>query len=94
MPTHDERVAGRELRYRVTLLLLEARRPLTVRELLAALDRAGHDVAGRPSKTVSDILRSEIRRGRVERTARSTYAVRRIPPSTVRWMRRWLEVHP
>jgi hypothetical protein len=93
MPTHDQRVAGRELRYRVTLVLLDARRPLTVRELLAALDRGGYDVAGRPSKTVSDILRSEIRRGRVVRSARSTYVVRTIPPSTVRWMRRWLEAH-
>ncbi len=33
------RVAGRELRYRLTLVLLDARRPLTCRELLAALDR-------------------------------------------------------
>lgn len=91
MPTRDQKTIGRELRYRLTLILLEAPRPLTVAQLLADLDRQGHAVPGRPSKTLSDALRWEIRRGRVRRTARATYEVARIPESTVRWMRGWLE---
>lgn len=91
MPTTREGIAGRELRYRLTMLLREAHRPLTVRELLETLDQADHAVAGRPSKTVSDALRWEIRRGRVVRVGRSTYAIARIPPSTLRWIRRWLD---
>lgn len=82
---------GRELRYRLTLLLRGARRPMTVRELLAAFDGTGLAIGGRPSKTVSDALRWEIRRGRVRRTARSTYVTDHIPPSTVRFIRRWLD---
>lgn len=63
---------------------------MTVRELLAALEAADLRIGGRPSKTVSDALRWEIRRGRVRRAARSTYVTDRIPPSTVRFIRGWL----
>lgn len=90
MPSTRE-LYGRELRYRLTLVLRDARRPMTVRELLAVFDDADLTIPGRPSKTVSDALRWEIRRGRVRRTARATYATDRIPRSTVRFIRRWLD---
>jgi hypothetical protein len=86
VPTRDQKLAGRALRYRLTLLLLDARRPLTTAQLIAAV----HPPTGRASKTVSDALRWEVRRGRVRRVARSTYAIGWIPESTARWMRWWL----
>ena len=84
MPTHDQKTAGRELRYRLTLVLLDHRRPMTLADLLVALDQSGYDVAGRPSKTVSDALRWEVRRGRVRRLARSTYRTGSAPQVRVR----------
>lgn len=87
----SEPLCGRELRYRLTLLLRDAHRAMTLRELLSLLQSAGVPISGRPSKTVSDALRWEVRRGRVRRTARSTYATGRIPESTVRFIRHWLD---
>ncbi len=68
MPSMPVAIAGRELRYRLTLVLHDTRRPLTVQELLVALDQTGNAVAGRQSKTVSDALRWEIRRWVDDRT--------------------------
>lgn len=87
---HESRAGGRELRYRLSLLLLEAGRPLTVRELLARLDASGYLVAGRASKTISDALRREIALGRVVRVSRSTYTTGVIPRSTEWSIRRWM----
>jgi len=88
---HGRELHGRELRYRLTLLLRDASRPMTVRDLVARFECADVMIAGRPSKTISDALRWEIRRGRVRRTARSTYATGRIPRSTVWFIRRWID---
>jgi hypothetical protein len=83
-------IAGRPLRYFLTLTLLDARRSMSVAELVANLERAGLTTLGRPSKAVSDALRSEIRRGRVDHLERSRYRVRRVPESTQRYMRQLL----
>lgn len=80
---HDSRL----LRYRLTLLLQDVRRPMTVSEIVDELRRLGVDVPGRASKTISDALRWEIRKGRARRTAPATYAFGWMPESTGRWMR-------
>ena len=77
----------RRLRYALTLALLEAGRPMTIRELLAEARRQDLFVSGRPSKVVSDALRWEIRHRRVVRVRRGVYAVGHIPRSTQWWIR-------
>jgi hypothetical protein len=91
MPSREQRRTGRLLRYRLTLALRALGRPATIAELLTVLETLGHPVEGRPSKTVSDALRQEVRRGRVRRAARATYVADRIPESTVRWMQAYLD---
>jgi hypothetical protein len=88
MAVHPEPrlIAGRELRYVLTLTLMHAG-SLTVRELVGAVERRGFSLGGRPSKTVSDALRWEIRRGRVVRVGRGRYATGSIPRSTRSWIR-------
>lgn len=93
MPSREQKLAGRLLRYQLALLLFETQRPMTVAELAVALSSLGHVPPGRPSKLVSDALRWEVRRGRVRRLGRNGYATGRIPESTRRWMRRSLEEH-
>ncbi len=78
--------AGRCLRYRLTLMLLSAQRPMSVEELIEGLERAGLAPCGRPSKVVSDALRWEIRRGRVRRLRRGVYIRGDVPRSTRWWL--------
>ena len=56
--------------------------PLTVAELVAELHSWGFTVNGRPSKTVSDTLRWEMRRDRVRRRGRGRYQQGCVPRST------------
>ena len=69
MTSRVARVGGRLLRYRLTLLVEEAGRPMTVAEIGEVLGRVGVDVPGRAGKTISVALWWEIRRGRVRRAA-------------------------
>ena len=78
---------GRRLRWVLLILLVDSRGSMTVAELVEAVTRAGCSIHGRPSKAVSDALRWEVRRGRVLRVARSTYAIDRLPRSTAWWVR-------
>lgn len=55
---------------------------MTVAELVTELHRWGFTVAGRPSKTVSDTLRWEVRRDRVRRRGRGRYQPGPMPRST------------
>lgn len=71
----------------LTLTLLQARRPMSVGELTAALAATGFEVDGRASKMISDALRWEISRGRAVRLTRSLYATGEIPTSTRYWIR-------
>ena len=87
MTSRVVRLGGRLFRYRLTLLLQEVRRPMTVAEIVEALGRVGVDVSGRASKTISDALRWEVRKGRVRRAGPATYVFGRMPESTGRWMR-------
>ena len=72
---------GIELRYVLTLHLAQ-QGPATIAELIDALSHHGFSVQGRPSKAVSDALRWEIGRGRVNRLARGRYGPGYIPRST------------
>ena len=75
------RVRGTDLRYLLTWLLCQDG-PCGVGELIDRLAIYGIDVEGRPSKTVSDALRWEIRRGRLIRPHRDWYMLGDIPRST------------
>jgi hypothetical protein len=70
-----------DLRYALTRIL-QVRGPMTVAELVIELHRWGFTVAGRPSKTVSDTLRWEMRRDRVRRRGRGRYQQGAVPRST------------
>lgn len=87
----DGVLGSRALRYLVTVLLQDVGQPLTVPELVDAIRATGWQIPGRPSKTVSDALRWEIRKGRVRRHGRGLYGPGRMPPSTLRWLRRSLQ---
>lgn len=77
VPEGTHVVAGLELREMVTHLLRESDRPLTLSEIHRGLLACGLNTAGRPSKTLSDALRAEVKAGRVVRTRRGTYSARR-----------------
>ncbi len=72
---------GTDLRYTLTRIL-QLHGPLTVAELVAWLHRWGFTVTGRPSKTVSDTLRWELRCDRVRRRGRGRYQQGAMPRST------------
>jgi hypothetical protein len=75
-------LSGLDLRYALTTALLRAGVPLTVPELVRALERDGFTLWGRPSKAVADALRWEIGRGRVVRVRRGVYLVGSMPKQT------------
>lgn len=75
-------LSGLDLRYALTTVLLRAGVPLTVPELVHALERDGFRSWERPSKAVSDALRWEIGRGRVVRVRRGVYVVGAMPKQT------------
>jgi hypothetical protein len=79
---------GIELRYVVTVMLLDQMRELTLVEVVDGLAALGIRVRGRPSKTISDALRWEVRKGRVVRVGRGRYGPGRMPRSTEWWLRR------
>ena len=72
---------GTVLRY-VLIYLLRLHSPRTIPELVDGLQKWGFAVEGRPSKTVSDALRWERRRGRVERRGRGRYIAGDVARST------------
>ena len=82
---------GSELRYAL-VRLVELIGPATVPELIAGLEHWGFAVDGRPSKTVSDALRWERRRGRVSRRGRGLYNAGEMPRGTEHRIIRRVEV--
>ncbi|MBO0865074.1 MAG: hypothetical protein J2P16_08400 [Mycobacterium sp.] len=75
------RLRGIELRYVLTMYLLNHGRT-TIADLVVALAAQGFDVGGRASKSISDALRWEMRRGRVRRFDRGRYGPGSMPRST------------
>lgn len=89
MDTHRPRrpIAGLHLRYVLTLHLADTGES-TIDGLVAAVEQAGFAIRGRPSKTISDALRWEIRRGRVVRRGRGRFGPGTMPRQTRSWMRK------
>lgn len=73
---------GWELRWLLTLMLCDTGRVMAIPEMVGRLERGGLVVAGRASQTVSDALRLEIAKGRVERVSRGRYRFVAMPKST------------
>jgi hypothetical protein len=74
---------GRRLRRAAMVALLRAGRPLTVGEVLIAVEHGGRTVdGGYPQKRLADALGYEARRGWVVRVERGTYAVGRVSRSS------------
>ncbi|OBJ56462.1 hypothetical protein [Mycobacterium asiaticum] len=72
---------GTELRYVLTYQLV-LHGPATIPELINALKWHGFTVNGRASKAISDALRWEMGRGRVDRIRRGKYAALEFPRGT------------
>ncbi len=85
--TGGEPLYGIQLRYELCVCLLDARTPLTISDLVGQIEARGFAVDGRASKTVSDALRWEVRRGRVTRVGRGRYTQGVMPRSTEWWIR-------
>jgi hypothetical protein len=89
----EGRLAALDLRYVLVVQLVEAGRTVNLRDLVTGVVAAGFVIDGRASKTISDALRWEVRRGRVVRRGRGLYAAGRVPRQTLWRMRRrvaWL----
>ena len=84
---------GVEVRHGISVALLDARSPLTLGELVAAVEALGIHVPERKSKTVSDALRWEIRKGRAMRLNRGLYRLGSMPRSTEWWVRAQVASH-
>ncbi|MEI7885992.1 MAG: hypothetical protein WCJ04_01270 [Actinomycetes bacterium] len=82
---HPEYLCGANLRYCLLTLLDQRGRPCKIAELRAALEQLGLTVGGAdPNKVIADVLRYELRLGRVARTGRGQYESRYRPNTTVR----------
>lgn len=82
---------GRGLRFVLVAELRDREAPMTVAEMVTVLAEYGFDVGGRASKVISDALRWELARGRVQRLGRGVYCYRRAPVSTARRIRIFAE---
>ena len=88
-PSCDDRTEDRatkstartELRYLLTINL-SIHGSATVFEMIDLLEYQGFVIPGRASKTVTDALRWEMRRGRVRRIRRGVYGPGQMPRST------------
>lgn len=72
---------GIELRYMLTVNL-DIHGPASIFEMIELLEYQGFAIPGRASKSVSDALRWEMRRGRVRRLRRGVYGPGLMPRST------------
>ena len=75
-------VVGWELRWLLTLMLLDHGGVLTIPQMVRRLEAEGLSVPDRASKVVSDALRLEIGKGRVRRVARGRYTFAGMPKAT------------
>ena len=77
-------IRGLRLRELLVLILVEQAGPMTVAQLVAAVDARNFSIEGRPGKVVSDQLRYELARSRVRRVGRGLYVA-----GTVTRQARW-----
>jgi hypothetical protein len=76
---------GIELRYMLAVNL-DIHGAASIFELIEQLEYQGFAIPGRASKTVSDALRWEMRRGRVRRIRRGVYGPGQMPRSTAQYI--------
>jgi hypothetical protein len=88
---HAWSTSRRALRYRLTLLLRRADRPMSIAELAAALDATGYPAPDPAPKTISDSLRWEVGHGRVVQVGRGRYGPGRVDRRTAWWLQRQLD---
>ncbi|MDH6245216.1 hypothetical protein [Mycobacterium sp. OTB74] len=92
MPSEPLLLERTNLRYVLTMTL-SVHGTMTVKEMAAVLMEQGFTTAGRPSKCISDALRTERKMGRVWRRGRGQYGPGRMPRSTeYRIHKRWIEL--
>lgn len=75
-------VVGWELRWLLTLMLMDHGDVMSIPEMVHQLEREGYSVPERASRVVSDALRLEIHKGRVRRVSRGRYSFVGMPKST------------
>jgi hypothetical protein len=80
-------IYGVGLRFLIVDELRSSRQPVTVGQLAERLQHQGFTFNTRPSKAISDSLRTELRKGRVRRTARGVYLYITATRSTLRRIR-------
>jgi hypothetical protein len=78
------------LRHAICLVLVEERRALRVAEIVDRLYSRGYRLRGRPTQAVSDVLRTEVRAGRVVKLDYGLYAPGLVSRSHLRYARRCL----
>jgi hypothetical protein len=81
-PLAPNSISGWELRWVLTVVLADRRGVVSVQELGRQLERDGFSLNGRPSQVISDALRLEVAKGRVERVARGRYRFVGMPKTT------------
>lgn len=88
-------VLGRHLlRHALYRILVDLGGELSVGELVEHLTGRGYTTWRQPSRAVSDVLRTEVRRGRVERVRRGVYRAARVDRAHLRYVDRALaELH-
>lgn len=72
-PKEPAVIRGLQLRSVLVLSLVERSEPMSVADLVAAVERLGFAAPGRAGKAIADALRWEVRRGRVRRLGRDSY---------------------
>ncbi len=82
-----DRLGGLWLRYELCIVLHEARRSLTVAEIVGRIEADGFTIGPNAHKVVADALRWEVRRGRARRVRRGVYGTGRLPRSSESKMR-------
>jgi hypothetical protein len=70
------------MRYVLVDALTRAARPLAIADMVAAMARYEGALGAASNKSVSDLLRTKISRGRVVRVSRGVYRVGSVPRST------------
>ena len=84
---YSDNMWGLELRYLLWQFINTSVTPMTTAQLVERCDAEGIEFGGRASKVVSDALRWEVGRGRVERLGRGLYGPGVTPRSTEWWIR-------
>ena len=86
--TSHPTLVGLELRYALVVALVESQRTMSIEELGGTVESWGFEIGGRRSKTISDALRWERRRGRVLQVRRGRYRQGHVPRGSLHRMQR------